>query len=917
MKHKLLLFLALFLFPMATFAQSGGIKGRILSRSGRTPIEGVTVKTEPATLSTISDSNGEFMLDGLSAHRYMVTFQAPDFEPLTMSIEVKDEMRDIYTVIMIPQVQMTFVDDEIFAEFDTETGGDGSVAPSSLSAYKDLFNNIASYKFSEMRFASRGYDSQYSDVYLNGIMMNDAMTGYSPWSLWSGLNDATRNQEMTSGLNSFSYGLGGLTGSTNILARASQMRKGLSVSMVSANAMYRFRAMATYSTGMMDNGWAFAVTLSTRQGYNTFIDGVYYNTYGYFFSAEKQIANRHLLSFTFLGAPTERGVQSASTQEVYDLVGSNYYNPNWGYQEGEMRNTRVKEYHEPIAMLNYNFKVNDRTEINAAASFRFGQNGYSALTWYAGNDPRPDYYRNLPSYDKVSDAAWSAEQWKYNVGGIQQVDFESMYQINYNGEVNLTYGDGHRSNYMIEERHTDQRDANFVFQFSHIFKNNSQLFGGVNGRMNRTEYYSEVKDLLGGDYWLDIDKFAERDFGSSEISYQNNLDYYETYGYAQAVTEGDKYSYDYYANVQNVEAWANYDFRFGFAPDLSLSLGGEIGYTAMWRDGLWRKGLFPDNSYGDSDIAEFLTYNAKAHLGYRFNRYFNIEANVAAIQSAPTFSSAFVSPRTRNEFTPGLTEEKMYSADFTFNFNSDYLKFRASGYYTEINDQSKVISFYNDLEASYDNFAMSGIDQRHYGLEAAVSVPLVWGISLNSAISLGNYEYTSNPDYVEMADNSATALSEGTVYWEGFSVESVPQTAVNVGLSYRSSNYIFASIDCNFYDRLYISMNPLYRTDNVLLSTMTTEQIADMRYQEKMDQAFTLNASIGKSWYIDRKYNFGVSLEVKNLLNNTNIRTGGYEQMRVDEIYSDSGDTIGYERFDSKYFYLLGTNFYLNFYLRF
>lgn len=64
-----------------------------------------------------------------------------------------------------------------------------------------------------------------------------------------------------------------------------------------------------------------------------------------------------------------------------------------------------------------------------------------------------------------------------------------------------------------------------------------------------TEYYSEVKDLLGGDYWADIDKFAERDFGSNAIAYQNNLDYYYRHGHAHAAKVGDKYGYDYYAHV--------------------------------------------------------------------------------------------------------------------------------------------------------------------------------------------------------------------------------------------------------------------------------------------------------------------------------------------------------------------------------
>ena len=82
--------------------------------------------------------------------------------------------------MLVPDNQSPTVDDAIFAEFDTETLDDAQSLPSSLSASKDVFNNIASYKFSEMRFNLRGYDSRYTDVYLNGILFNDALTGYSP-----------------------------------------------------------------------------------------------------------------------------------------------------------------------------------------------------------------------------------------------------------------------------------------------------------------------------------------------------------------------------------------------------------------------------------------------------------------------------------------------------------------------------------------------------------------------------------------------------------------------------------------------------------------------------------------------------------------------------------------------------------------
>ena len=91
------------------------------------------------------------------------------------------------------------------------------------------------------------------------------------------------------------------------------------------------------------------------------------------------------------------------------------------------------------------------------------------------------------------------------------------------------------------------------------------------------------------------------------------------------------------------------------------------------------------------------------------------------------------------------------------------------------------------------------------------------------------------------------------------------------------------------------------------------KEIEYMAAQEKFDPVFLLNASIGKSWYIDRKYNFGFSLEVKNILNNRGVKTGGYEQTRL--IDSESGER--YYRFDPKYFYMSGINYMLNLYFRF
>ncbi len=928
MKIKNLLILLFTLITVGASAQDGGVKGRAVQRVGRDAIDRVKVTIAPTNKVVYTNAQGDFAIEGLAAGDYRLTFEAPEFETVTLMVKVGETVKDINLVPMSSAMLAVGLGDDYFAEYDTETANDAQVMPSSLSASKDVFNNIAGYQFSQMRFRPRGYDSEMEATYLNGVYFNDALTGYGPWSLWSGLNEATRNQEVAPALGVSDYGVGGIGGVTNINARASQMRKGFRSSVVNANNNYRFRVMVSYASGMLDNGWAYAFSFSTRQGGNDWINGTYYNAYGYFASVEKQLNRCHRFALTVLGAPTQRGVQNASTQEVYDMVGSNYYNSNWGYQVDKKRNARIRNFHEPIAMLQYFYTPNPTSTLMATASYRFGRNGYSALDWYDGADPRPDYYRYLPSYfERQGDYAKAdIVRWAWGSDwGTRQIDWDRLYNNNYGNQTEdskLAELNGlRRSNYVIEERHTDQRDANFKVQWIKTLRGGHRLNIGLDARYNRTEYYKKMKDLLGGDYWLDVDKYAERDFVGERVM-QNNLDYYEANGHAPIVKEGDKYGYDYYAHVRDAKVWGIWNFN---TARLEGFVAGEAGYVSQWREGLYRKGSFEDNSQGASEKLNFFEYKAKGSLSYKISGANSLTASVAYMQQAPSFQSSFVSPRTRNSVTPNLTAEKVFSADLTYDLHVGGFKARVSGYYTTIEDRSKVISFYDDLQATFTNFAMSNIDSRYAGVEVGFSIPLFKFLNLNGAVSYGDYRYTSNPLITQTADNSAEIVLSGEkVYWKGYHVESTPQTAANLGLSLRTSNNIYAGIDVNYYNALYLSMNPLYRTDKALtgriFASNTYEEnlasVKEMTHQERFDNAFVLNANIGKNWYIvNRKYNLGVSLQVNNLLNNRTIRTGGYEQMRLRE--DESGTTVKYDRFDSKYFYLMGTTYYLNVYFRF
>ena len=964
MTKKLTLALAALLCTLGLAAQqySGGVRGTVVSRSDRTPVPGATLELYQGTelVATVNaDESGQFHIGDLADGIYDLVIRAQDFLETRVNVTVNDGfVKNMFNLSMTRGAVVSEVDVDNLVEFDLDDSG-YSDNPTILFGQNDVFNNMAGFNFSSVRYRVRGYSSESQDVYLAGVKMNDAITGYSPFSLWSGLNEATRTKFTVNGAELSDYGVGGYNGLTNIPVNALSVRKGWQGSVLTNSQLYRLRLMMTYASGPRDNGWSYAFNVSARLGGNDWIQGVYYRSFAYYAAVEKQFDDVHKLGAVIMGTPGERGAQNASTQEVYDLMGDNMYNSNWGYQNGKMRNARVRKTHEPIAILKYDFTPSQ--DFNAAATvlYRFGKNGYTALDWYDAQDPRPDYYRNLPSYFYMENsdynrlnpmkAAWAREAWQLNLDNYAHVNWDRLYNVN-----KLNFEDGERrSKYAVQERRVDQRDLNFALNFKWRPARWVTFTGGADAKVNRTEYYQLMDDLLGGDYFYDMDSFAERDYAAFPYMTQNNLAYWLENGHAQKIRVGDKYGYDYYANVRRWNGWISGKFSLGA---FELAAGGRVGRTSFWRHGLNRKGLFPGvnddgtpfvingmevttydedgdpiTSYGRSKVLSFLTYAGKVNLNYVLPGGHRFYGNVGYFNDAPNFNQAFMSPRTRNSVAPDLTTVKTFTGDINYQVSSNGYNFRITGYYTDIMDQSKVMSFYDDAQNSFTNFALTGIDERHAGMEMGFKIPTdIPNLALQGVIGYGEYYYTSNPKMYQTIDNNAGIVKEtyGVVipYWKSHPnpdgtitrhyVESTPQLAVSLGFAW-NWNYWFVDTDLDYFAHSYLSMNPFYRTDYATAGPdreVTPEEVVYMASQEKFAPAWLLNLSVGKSWYIQRKYQLGFSLNAKNLLNNKQVKTGGYEQNRIVE------NTVAKERFyrfDPRYFYMSGFNYMLNIYFRF
>ena len=981
MLKKISLFLAVLLCTAMMQAQTptGGVKGTVLNRTDRSAVYNarITLLTPDRTrvASTTTNSEGEFTISGLKDGVYTLVISEQNYVTTRVNVTVNNGyVKDMFTISVYPVIRREeTVTEEELADFEFEESG-YSDSPTILYGQNDVFNNQAGYNFSSVRFKARGFNSEAQDVYLAGIKMNDAITGYSPFSLWSGLNEATRTKYTVNGSEISDYGFGGYNGLTNIPANASNVRKGLRGSVMTNSSLYRLRLMLTYASGVSDKGWSYAFSVSARLGGNDWINGVYYRSFGYYASVEKTFGRYSKLGATILGTPGRRGAQNASTQEVYDLMKDNMYNSNWGWQNGKRRNARERRTHEPIAILKYDFTPSDNFRASITTLYRFGKNGYTALDWYDAADPRPDYYRNLPSYFlmdnqdynriNVQKYLWTKDSWEQNIKTITQINWDRLVNDN---KSNVT-ADGLRSKYILEERRVDQKDLNVGGNFRWRALRWWTISAGASYKWNKTENYKKVADLLGGQYYVNIDNFAERDYATNDALIQNDLNYFFKNGQAQILHRGDKYGYDYEANIRNLTGWMTWTFRYR---GLRADLAGEVENTRFWRNGLYRKGLFAGldengreitfngevltkydsfgnviTSYGNSQKQDFTNFSGKAVLSYSLLGGHRFALSGGVFTEAPMFNKAFISPRTRNTLIPHLDRTKIVSADATYSLNNNHVNFRLTGFYATIKDQTDVMSMYDDSQNSFTNFAMSGIDERHIGVEMGFKAPiLLRGLFLVGAGSYGEYIYTSNPRMTQTFDNTTDIIYNDVKipYWMSHPtfkkddagnyikdaaghyvvdkykqhyVPSTPQLAASLGLSY-NRNYWFLEANVNYFDKNYLSMNPLYRTDMATAGpdkTITPDEVEYMTAQEKFKRAWLVNFSVGKSWYIRYKYQLGVNLNAKNVLNNTNVKTGGYEQTRL---VDNTGGKERYYKFDSKYFYMQGLNYMINLYFRF
>lgn len=921
MKLRLFLLLLLAAAWPALESAAASVVGVVVNGSNGSPLQGATVVLRDSGLNATTNFNGQFRIDAEAGTTDYLTVLCEGYNAFGMDINISGAATNVGEIRLMPADS----DEDFFGEaddllFDESVMEDDENAAQSVSALTgasdNVYYNTASYNFGPMYFRYRGMDNQYQSVYINGIRMNDLIRGSFSFSSLLGMTSrAFRNKTTTVGMNAANYGFGDLAGSVNYNTTTDLYAPGFNGSVAYTNSNYMLRGMATYSTGLNDKGWAFTISAIGRYAKEGVMDGTFYNSYGLFLSIQKVLNAENSLTLTAFGGPTQRATGRPTVQEAYDLAGSNLYNPDWGYQDGDKRSARITETFDPTVILNWLFKKNSTT-LNTSVAFRSNYYNRTALNYYNATDPNPTYYKYLPSYfesrDDEEGAALYRDMW-LNDESFRQIKWDQLYQVNYLNNIQnqtLPEADKIGSSYIMENRINHQLSGMFNTYLNSRINSFMSLQGGLGFTYTKSANYKTIRDLLGGEFWLDIDPFSNRELAVRPSNLQNDVD-----NPNRRVVKGDKFGYNYDIHALRAEAWLQNVINL---PHWDINYGLQMSYTQYMRDGHMRNGRRPNNSLGHSKTLRFDNAMLKVGALYKIDGRNQFAAHVEYGSRAPLFENVFISPRVGNDIVDGAQSERNFSADASYIWN--YRRFRGSisAFYTSVDNASERNGFYDEDYQTYVNYILTGVKRVYKGVELGMAYKITPDLTATFAGMYSRFQYKSNPQATRSFENGLYADTTRTAYLKNYYIGSTPQYAANLGLDWRAPHNWFFNVNGTWQGDAYVNLAPRYHEtlDNLWEqfggSVEELEaKVAELSIQDKIKNAFTLNASIGKMIYINRKVTLNVNLNVYNILNNKDIVTYAYQQGRL-----DTRDYIR-DRYPNRYNYAQGLRLFLNVGVRF
>ena len=795
---------------------------------GEKPLVGANVIVEGTELGGVTDESGKFVIETGSG-TFDITASYIGYVAKTQSVEIGDIVGSVSFDLETDVVALTAL--EVLASRADETTpvayttvskeemevrlGSQDI-PMILNTTPSVYATQQGGGAGDARINVRGFNQRNVAVMINGVPQNDMENGWVYWSNWDGVGDATSSIQMQRGLSAVNLATPSIGGTMNIITDPAAHEKGGKFKQEVGEGGF-LKSTLNYNSGLINDKLAISGTIVRKTG-DGLIDGTWTDAWAYYLGTSYAVSDKQRFELYAIGAPQRHGQnlykQNIATYsqelagsidgyndsayvegEKFETEAGRFFNQNWApvdpsykgqqywYMYGarttdrynpNLLNERENFFHKPLVNLNHFYDINDDMRLS------------SVLYWSGGSGGGTGTYGSVSRKPAVEGEPWYASSpwmWDWNA----EIEQNSS-------NVDSAWSDvENRSTGILRNSINRQNTYGLISKLNYDVSDELEVQVGIDWRTAGIEHAREVRDLLGGDYYVN---FADDNAPDGKV-----------------VRLGDIIAYHNETTVNWFGAFLQGSYT---GEKLNLyGMGGvsTIGYTYEDHFAL---NVDEDGNKIDNfvEAPSITTFQVKGGARYNLDDRLSAFANLGYVQKPPILDNVIDYD---GNVSTNPDNEKFISNEIGGEYRSDKVAIKGSYYNTQWKDRNltKSVTTGQGDSGDTDIIYLTGVDQSHSGFEIESKVALHEMVDLDVAVSIGDWYFDGDAkgDYTKMEYNENNEIigqtSEEYEYaLANLKVGDMPQTSYVGGLTVKPIKGLSVQGLYRWYDNHYADWSP-------------------------------------------------------------------------------------------------------------
>ena len=795
---------------------------------GEKPLVGANVIVEGTELGGVTDESGKFVIETGSG-TFDITASYIGYVAKTQSVEIGDIVGSVSFDLETDVVALTAL--EVLASRADETTpvayttvskeemevrlGSQDI-PMILNTTPSVYATQQGGGAGDARINVRGFNQRNVAVMINGVPQNDMENGWVYWSNWDGVGDATSSIQMQRGLSAVNLATPSIGGTMNIITDPAAHEKGGKFKQEVGEGGF-LKSTLNYNSGLINDKLAISGTIVRKTG-DGLIDGTWTDAWAYYLGTSYAVSDKQRFELYAIGAPQRHGQnlykQNIATYsqelagsidgyndsayvegEKFETEAGRFFNQNWApvdpsykgqqywYMYGarttdrynpNLLNERENFFHKPLVNLNHFYDINDDMRLS------------SVLYWSGGSGGGTGTYGSVSRKPAVEGEPWYASSpwmWDWNA----EIEQNSS-------NVDSAWSDvENRSTGILRNSINRQNTYGLISKLNYDVSDELEVQVGIDWRTAGIEHAREVRDLLGGDYYVN---FADDNAPDGKV-----------------VRLGDIIAYHNETTVNWFGAFLQGSYT---GEKLNLyGMGGvsTIGYTYEDHFAL---NVDEDGNKIDNfvEAPSITTFQVKGGARYNLDDRLSAFANLGYVQKPPILDNVIDYD---GNVSTNPDNEKFISNEIGGEYRSDKVAIKGSYYNTQWKDRNltKSVTTGQGDSGDTDIIYLTGVDQSHSGFEIESKVALHEMVDLDVAVSIGDWYFDGDAkgDYTSMEYNENNEIigqtsTEYEYALANLKVGDMPQTSYVGGLTVKPIKGLSVQGLYRWYDNHYADWSP-------------------------------------------------------------------------------------------------------------